>query len=336
VSDEAHHCANPALNEAPELHEAQRCFTLSLLERPPIRCAARREQSFMTEALSRLLAAKRPGFLFSGGAARCVFQIGVVEALDSLGIRPAACLGVSAGVWNAAAVAVGNARRLRPYWRFFCRMPAVDLTNLAREHSPFIWSRLHQRAFARYVGADRIKAADTIPLYAALTRRRDRQSVVVDVREFDDPFRALLASNYLPPFYTHPPMFDGEKYLDGGFSDNTPYEHLFERGCDMVVLMASKGESEGGLHRNVHDHDHEISEPFRGRVVVIRPRHRMPLGFVERRWARLAPMADLGALRAREVLFGEWHPQCDIAARGRAPSAYFTSLRTWMKRREAR
>jgi predicted acylesterase/phospholipase RssA len=286
----------------------------------------------VTEALDRLRRAKRPGFLFSGGASRCVFQVGVIETLYSLGIRPAACLGVSVGTWNAAAVAVGNWQRLRPYWRFFCRMPSVDLTNLAREHSPFIWSRLHARAFARYVGVERIKAPESIPLYVALTRRRDRKLRIFDVRALDDPFRVLLASNYLPPFYTHAPELDGERYIDGGFSNNVPYEDLFERGCDAVVIMASKGESEGGLHRNIDDHDHLIRDEFRDRVVVIRPRHRMPLGFVERRWARLEPFADLGALRAREVLLGERHAQCDVAARGRAPSAYFTSLRTWMKR----
>ena len=103
--------------------------------------------------LDLLRQAKKVGFLFSGGSSRCVFQIGVVETLYDLGVTPAATLGVSAGSWNAAAVAVGNWRRLRPYWRFFCRMPYIDLGNLLREHSPFIWTTLHKRAFDRYIGA---------------------------------------------------------------------------------------------------------------------------------------------------------------------------------------
>jgi len=117
----------------------------------------------MTELVEMLRSAKKPGFLFCGGSMRAVFQVGVVETLYALDVRPAVCLGVSAGAWNAAAVAVGNWRRLRPYWRFFARMPAVDLRNLVREHSPFVWSRLHARAFDRYVGAERIKAAQTPP-----------------------------------------------------------------------------------------------------------------------------------------------------------------------------
>ena len=274
--------------------------------------------------LEFLRSAKSIGILFSGGSARCIFQVGVIETLNELGIQPAMCLGVSGGAWNGAAVAVGNTARLRKYWRFFCRMPCVDVSNLLREHSPFIWSRLHERAFRRYVGAHRIALG--LPLYVALTRLRDRRSVIVDVRSSADPFRILLASNYLPPFYTHPLDIQGERYGDGGITNNIPYEALFDRGCDAVILIASKGESEGGLHRNFGDTNHEIAREYRDRTVIIRPRHRLPLGFVERHWTRLAPIADLGRLRAREVLLCERHRETDLRARGPAPTAYVS----WM------
>lgn len=283
-------------------------------------------------ALQRLLDAKRVGFLFSGGSARCVFQIGVVETLTSLDVKPSICLGVSGGAWNAAAVSAGNAHRLRAYWRFFCRMPYIDVVNLLREHSPFIWGRLHERAFARYVGVERLRSANALPLYVAATRLKDRASMIFDVRAADDPLRVLLASNYLPPFYTHPPVIDGERFGDGGFSNNIPYERMFELGCDMVVLMASKGESEGGLYRNPDDYEHVIPPEFAERVVVIRPRHRMPLGFIERRWSRLAPIADLGALRAREVLLGERHAATDLAAPGRSLTLYLAGVRNFARR----
>ena len=142
----------------------------------------------------------------------------------------------------------------------------------------------------------------------------------------------MLASNYLPPFYTHALELDGEQYGDGGFTNNAPYEELFDRGCDAVVMMASKGESEGGLFRNTTDSEHTIPEKYRDRVIVIRPRHRLPLGFVERRWDKLLPIADLGGFRAREVLLGERHPQTDLAAPGPAPSAYFSRMLTLVRR----
>jgi len=278
-------------------------------------------------ALDSLRRARRVGFLFGGGAARCAFQIGAVETLLELGVVPAVCLGVSAGVWNAAAVATGNGHRLRAYWRFFCRMPSVDARNLWREHSPFRWRELHERAFRRYVGTERLAAAGTLPLLVALTRLRDRAPVVLDATTHRDPFRLLLASNYLPPFYTHAPDVDGERYGDAGLSDGAPYEALFEHGCDAVVVITVKGESEGGLYRGPQDFDHRIAPQLLPRVVVIRPRHRLPLGFMERRWRRLEPIADLGALRAREVLLGERHAACDVARGGVAWTLRLARLR---------
>jgi predicted acylesterase/phospholipase RssA len=95
--------------------------------------------------------------------------------------------------------------------------------------------------------------------------------LVLDATARRDPFRLLLASNYLPPFYTHPPALDGERYGDAGLSDGLPYEALFAHGCDAVVLIAVKGESEGGLCRGPEDFDHQIAPDLFPHVVVIRP-----------------------------------------------------------------
>ena len=277
--------------------------------------------------LEKLRRARKVGFLFAGGASRCIFQVGAIETLSALGIHPSICLGISGGAWNAAAVAVGNASRLRAYWRFFSRMPSIDVRNLFREHSPWIWRRVHERAFRRYVSAEKLKAASTIPLYVALTRLRDRANVIVDVRASDDPLELMLASNYLPPFYTHAPVIDGERYGDAGFSDNLPYEMLFDHGCDAVVLLSQKGECEGGLFRNVDDPDHVVPPQYREDVIVIRPRHRLDLKFAERRWDKLAAVADLGARRARELLTGLPEHDSEACTHGRSPSWYLLQLR---------
>ena len=62
--------------------------------------------------LALLRDAKRVGYVFSGGSSRCAFQIGVIEALAELGVRPALAIGVSAGAWNAALVAARRESRL--------------------------------------------------------------------------------------------------------------------------------------------------------------------------------------------------------------------------------
>jgi len=273
----------------------------------------------MAHAIDRIRGARRLGIVFSGGSTRCAFQVGAVEALIQLGVEPAMTLGVSAGAWNAAAVAVGNGEELRNYWRFYARLPHVDLRNLLREHTPFNWAHAHARAFERYVGSDRIRDPKTMPVYVAVTRLRDLESVIFDVRTARDPLRLLLATNYLPPFYTHPVEIDGEKYGDGGISDNIPYDALLERGADVVILISTNGESDGGFYRGIDDVDHEIPPEVADRVVVVRPRHRLPVGFLDWKWSDLEKTMEIGGLRTREVLLGEDHPETDVRGGGVDP-----------------
>jgi predicted acylesterase/phospholipase RssA len=274
-----------------------------------------------TPALQLLRSADRIGLVLSGGSARCSFQVGVLETLEELGIRPAVCVAVSGGVWNGAAVAAGTVGRLRHYWRAFTRMPHVDLRNVWREKSLYRFPEMHRRTFGRYVGAERLRRPEAAALWVGVTRLRDRQAAYFDARTFADPLTLMLASNYLPPFYTRAPRIEEERYGDGGLADNLPYGKAFAEGCDAVILVTMKGESEGGLYRNSREPDHGIPEPLRSRTVVIRPRHRLPCSFTERHWSVLRATMDLGRLRAREVLLGERHAETEASADPKALSA---------------
>jgi predicted acylesterase/phospholipase RssA len=265
-------------------------------------------------ALDLLRSARRVGLVFSGGASRCAFQVGVIETLTELGFRPELCVAVSGGVWNAAAISADTVPRLRHYWRAFVRMPRFDVRNLLRDHSPYRFPEMHRRTFSRYVGVERLRRPGAPALWVGVTRLRDRQGAFFDARKVDDPLALCLASNYVPPFYTHAPRIDGERYGDGGLTNNLPYEKAFAEGCDAVVLVTMKGESEGGLYRNAREPDHVIPAPFRERTVVIRPRHRLPCAWAENRWEVLRTVIDLGRLRAREVLLGERHPETEARA----------------------
>jgi predicted acylesterase/phospholipase RssA len=280
----------------------------------------------VTDVLDRLRNAKKIAFVFSGGSSRCAFQVGAIERLTALGIRPAMTIGVSAGSWNAAVVAARIEHRARYVWRSFVRMPYFDLRNLFRELSPWRYAEMHRRNFARFIGA-RLHSPDALPCFVSVTRLRDRKSFLIDVRSVDRPIDLLLAANFLPPFYTRTPRIAGERYGDGGVTDNAPYQYAFEQGCDMVVLVNMKGESEGGINKSASDIDHVIPAALRDRVIVIRPRHRLPYRFIEREWPRINALMTLGDLRTREILLGERHPETDVRAIGEAPSARV--LRLW-------
>ena len=276
--------------------------------------------------LSALRAAKKVAYVFSGGSSRCAFQVGVIERLRELGVKPAMTFGVSAGSWNAAIVAARNDHRIRYYWKSFIRMPHIDLRNLVRELSPWRYAHMHRRNFARFVG-ERLTAPDALPCFISVTRLRDRQGFLFDVRDVDAPIDLLLAANYLPPFYTRTPRIGGDRYGDGGVTNNAPYEAAFAQGCDAVVLVTLKGESEGGIYKSAFDIDHVIPDSYRDRVVVVRPRHRVPYSFTERRWRKLTELMMLGDLRTREVLLGERHPETDVRASGESPTVRI--IRLW-------
>ena len=270
------------------------------------------------DRLALLRNAGKVGYVFSGGSSRCAFQIGAIEALAELGVKPSLAIGVSAGAWNAAIVAARSESRIRYYWRSFMRMPHIDLRNLLVDHSPWRFRHMHKRNFDRFIGSDRFRQPDALPLFVSVTRFRDGANVIFNVRDVDDPLQLLLATNYLPPFYTHRPLIDGVAYGDGGISDNAPYEKALAEGCDAVVVVTQKGESEGGIFKKKGDYEHVVTDP---RVVVIRPRHRLPFGFTERRWEVLDALTRIGYLRTREVLLGEDHAETHVRAKGEAPSA---------------
>lgn len=275
--------------------------------------------------LDDLRAAQNVAFVFSGGSTRCAFQVGVIERLLALGVRPSITVGVSAGAWNAAIVAARAEHRARYFWKSFLRMPHLDLRNLFREHSPWRYADNHRRNFGRFIGS-KLHQPEALPCLISLTRLRDRQGVILDARRLERPLDLFLAAIYLPPFFTHAPRIDGERYGDGGVSDNAPYEAAFAAGADAVVLITMKGESEGGIFKNARDVDHEIPPEYRSRVVSIRPRHRLPVGFTERRWEVMSRLMDLGDLRTREVLLGERHEATEWRASGDAPSVRLARL----------
>ncbi|HEX3129317.1 MAG TPA: hypothetical protein VH394_18425, partial [Thermoanaerobaculia bacterium] len=73
---------------------------------------------------------------------------------------------------------------------------------------------------------------------------------------------------------------------------------------------------------------------YRDRVVVIRPRHRLPMSWLERRWPVLRNTIELGRLRAREVLLGEAHPETEARAAGTALTLLLARL--LLRRRSTR
>jgi len=82
--------------------------------------------------LSLLRNATKVAYVFSGGSSRCVFQIGVVEALAELGVRPRSPSVYRPGPGMPPSSRLAAKRASFYYWRRSCALPSVDLRNLFR------------------------------------------------------------------------------------------------------------------------------------------------------------------------------------------------------------
>ncbi|KAB2866524.1 MAG: patatin-like phospholipase family protein [Bauldia sp.] len=190
--------------------------------------------------------APRIGLALSGGGARGLAHIPVLEALDDLGIRPSVIAGTSIGGIVGAGYAAGmSGADIRAYAteRFRNR---TDV--LAR-----LWQLRPKRVGDLFAGggmtigqfdAERVLdkflpetlpktfAELSIPLRLVATDFYGWQEVVLD----DGPlFRAMAASAAIPGLF-RPVMIDDRVMIDGGISNPLPFD-LLSGECDVIVAV---------------------------------------------------------------------------------------------------
>jgi NTE family protein len=163
------------------------------------------------------LQSKRVGLALSGGAARGIAHIGVIKALDSVGLKPAVIAGTSVGSIIGAALAAGRD------WR--------ELADMAR--SIFWPGLLHGKTLERF-------AAQYLP--ATFEKLETRFAAVATVVPSNQPF--TMTSGPLPSAISascalrllrRPVIREGLQLKDGGFSCVLPSQVCHELDADLVI-----------------------------------------------------------------------------------------------------
>ncbi len=233
------------------------------------------------------------GLTLTGGSCRCAFQAGVLQALEERGIRFRAVSSVSSGAWNAAAVASGSVHRLREMWLGATRYPVYSLRNLAYNKTPFNYLHLHHHFTRHAVDFDAVSRSALLWM-VTLTRVRDFREAVFTNRDHPhlNAFDLSLATNTLPPIYAWPARVEGRLYVDGGFTNNAPYEGPLAEGCEKVILIANN--EDGSFFKSIRDRRHVIPEPVRTRIQLIHPTRPMPVRFNDLDRGRVEDALDHG------------------------------------------
>jgi NTE family protein len=171
------------------------------------------------------------GVALSGGGARGISHLGVLEALEEYGIHPTYLSGVSAGAIVGALYAAGN----KPWeilrfivktkiFKFF--KPDTSLTGLLRiEATEKLYEQmLKENSFASL----------NIPLTVSATDIEYGEIVYFSEGELIKP---LQASSCVPVLFA-PVEINSRYYVDGGVLNNLPVEPL-EGKCDYIIGVHS-------------------------------------------------------------------------------------------------
>lgn len=183
---------------------------------------------------------------FGGGGARGLAHIHVIEALNDLGIRPAAISGSSIGAIMGAGMAAGMSGR-------DIHRHAAEVLAHRAEAAARMWRGARPDSLAGMVsgvlrfGQFDIERILRAFLPAAIPERFDALAIPLLVTATDfyrhgetvfeagDLYVALAASAAIPAVF-RPVMHEGRLLVDGGISNPVPFD-LLEGRADIVVAV---------------------------------------------------------------------------------------------------
>jgi NTE family protein len=189
------------------------------------------------------------------GGARGLAHIAIVEALDEMGVKPAAIAGSSIGAVIGAGYAAGLTgremrRRLIPLahdhaevWRRIMGARAVA------------WSELLSAGFGNPLVVDAMKFCEAflgdllplafsdlrIPFTAIATDLHARESLALS----KGPLRPAVAASMAVPGLVKPLELDGRVLVDGGITDPLPFGCLRGTADVLVAVDVSGGPGKG-------------------------------------------------------------------------------------------
>ncbi len=169
----------------------------------------------------------KTGIVLSGGGARGVAHLGVLKALDELGVVIDCISGTSAGALAGALYAQG----LKPD-AIFELIKKVGLFNSVRP----AWARTGllnmdgmKELLQKSIPVNNFNSLK-IPLTVAATDIRKGQVYYFSEGEL---IPAILASCSIPAIF-NPVSFNGNLYVDGGLVDNLPVKPI-RKQCDFII-----------------------------------------------------------------------------------------------------
>lgn len=167
------------------------------------------------------------GLVLSGGGARGVAHIGVLKAIEELGIKITHISGTSAGAIVGAMYAAGNSWEV--IFKFFKEVSVFNYRRYAINKPGFIDTLKFYKDFEGFFKNDDFASLEK-KLFVTATNLIDGK---INVFSSGELIRPVLASASFPGIFTPIPIKNGI-YVDGGILNNFPVEPLIPK-CDKII-----------------------------------------------------------------------------------------------------
>jgi NTE family protein len=159
------------------------------------------------------------GLVLSGGGARGISHLGALQALDELGMRPAAISGTSAGAIVGALYAAGHPPR--DILQFLTQTNFLKIFSLSAKFTGLLRMEATEKAYRQFLAEDSFEHL-RIPLHVCATDLEKGEPAYFSQGEL---IRPLQASSCIPLLFA-PVSIEGRYYVDGGILNNLPVEPL--------------------------------------------------------------------------------------------------------------
>ncbi len=178
---------------------------------------------------------KKVGLALSGGGARALAHIGVIEALEKIGVKISFICGTSMGAlvggWYAANKEVKSLKKLFLFIRKNFPGFGKILDNSDSKNRQFR-DKTITRLLVKNIGSIKIENC-SIPFAAIATNLKNKKQVVLKKGNLA---KAIKASMSLPLIFS--PVKIGKYWLvDGGFSNPIPVDVVKKMGAEFIVAV---------------------------------------------------------------------------------------------------
>lgn len=188
------------------------------------------------------------GIVDVGGGYRGIYAAGVLDYCLDQGIHFDLGIGVSAGSANLISYAAGQARRnYRFYTEFGLRRDHVGPGTFLKQRTfidlDYMYSTL-SNSDGEYPLDYSAVVHNPMEFYVVATDAVTGKTKYFDKQDIaQDDYSVMKASSAIP-LICHPYAVADTLYFDGALGDPVPVQKAFDLGCDRVVVLLTKPESE--------------------------------------------------------------------------------------------